>query len=145
MIRCSNSVTNVLNRLFLEGTCFGNKRSLEQYGICIRNLRNLSHKSNHEIANSPRAWADSGSASLYVCRAGDYTFGYSLFADGIYVEEVMYQGKLLYETELGKDEELSDLSEFHSWMHRLDEVKGARPADSSIKCNSSKSGCKKHS
>lgn len=95
MVIYSNSVKNVLDRLFLEAAAFrGNTPTI--YNNCISALQNLERCQMDKIATAPFAWVRD---KMYTVQVGRYCFSYRRFPNSIIVEEVYdtYIQQIIYE------------------------------------------------
>ena len=84
MILYSNSVQNVLDRLFLEDVAFSGKEP-NTYNECIEALEGLENCIIGMTANKPLAWAREKTKFIPV---GRYWFSYKVLPDAIVVDEV---------------------------------------------------------
>ncbi len=83
MIICSQSVQNVLDRLYVTAVMMG-KQPVE-YNRCIEALRSVESGIIRTVAQKPLSWAR---ARLFVAKSGRYWFGYVMQNNVVIVDEV---------------------------------------------------------
>ena len=81
----SDSVKNVLDRLYLDEVAIRGRTIPEEYNECIEAIESLKHSVISIRANRPLCWAREGATIICPNR---YWFSYKRFPNAILIDEV---------------------------------------------------------